>query len=169
VSESDIGAIKERDPATFTVEAFSDRAFRGTVIQVRQAPQTVQNVVTYDVVVGADNAQFLLKPGMTATVSIVTDQREQVLRIPNQALRYRPRGLSGVQPAPPQTASNAEGKVQVWILRSGRAVAVGITTGLADDTYTEVRGGELHSGDQVVIGEQRAGSRLQTRELHFGP
>jgi HlyD family secretion protein len=168
VSESDIGAIKEGDPATFTVEAFTDRTFQGTVVQVRQAPQTVQNVVTYDVVVGADNGQFLLKPGMTATVSIVTDRREQVLRVPNQALRFSPGGLGTVQPGPSQAASSAGGKAQVWILRSGKPVAVSITAGLADDTYTEVRTGDLRAGDQVVIGEQRVTGGSQTRGLHFG-
>ena len=168
VSESDIGAIKEGDAATFSVEAFSDRAFDGTVVQVRQAPQTVQNVVTYDVVVGADNAQFLLKPGMTATVSIVTDRRAQVLRIPNQALRFTPGGLRSGQPGTSQAASAAGGKAQVWILRGGRPVAVSITTGLADDTYTEVVAGDLRSGDQVVIGEQRVAGGSQTRGLHFG-
>lgn len=168
VSESDIGAIKEADPATFSVEAFTDRAFRGTVVQVRQAPQTVQNVVTYDVVVGADNAQFLLKPGMTATVSIVTSRHERVLRIPNQALRFSPGGLRAAQPAPSQAAASAGGNAQVWVLRGGTPVAVSITTGLADDTHTEVLAGDLHSGDQVIIGEQRAGSPSQTRGLHFG-
>ena len=168
VSESDIGAIKEGDPATFSVEAFTDRAFQGAVVQVRQAPQTVQNVVTYDVVVGADNGQFLLKPGMTATVSLVTDRREQVLRIPNQALRFSPGGLRTAQPALSQAAASAAGKAQVWILRGGKPVAVDITTGLADDTYTEVRTGDLRAGDQVVIAEQRAGSRSPTRGLRFG-
>jgi HlyD family secretion protein len=168
VSESDIGSIKEGDPATFSVEAFTERAFHGTVVQVRQAPQTVQNVVTYDVVVGADNAQFLLKPGMTATVSIVTDRREQVLRVPNQALRFSPGGLSAAQPAPSQAAASAVGNAQVWVLRGGKPAAVSITTGLADDTHTEVLAGDLHSGDQVIIGEQRAGSPSQTRGLRFG-
>ncbi len=168
VSESDIGAIKEGDPATFNVEAFSDRTFQGAVVQVRQAPQTVQNIVTYDVVVGADNGQFLLKPGMTATVSIVTSRREQVLRVPNQALRFTPGGPSAAQPGPSQAASSAGRNAQVWILRGGKPLAIGITTGLADDTYTEVLAGELHSGDQVVIGEQRAAGSSQTRRLRFG-
>ena len=170
VSESDIGAIKEGDPATFSVEAFADRAFHGTVVQVRQAPQTVQNVVTYDVVVGADNEQFLLKPGMTATVSIVTDRRDQVLRVPNQALRFTPSGLrsASAQPGAPPAAAGAGAKAQVWVLRGGKPVSVGITTGLADDTYTEVRAGDLRAGDQVVIGEQRVTGGSHTPGLHFG-
>jgi len=172
VSESDIGAVKDGEPATFTVEAFTDRAFQGSVVQVRQAPQTVQNVVTYDVVIGAENAQFLLKPGMTATVSIVTNRRVQVLRVPDQALRFNPGGLRATRPggpspaAAPQPPGTQPGRV--WVLRNGRPVAVSITTGLADDTYTEVVAGDLHSGDPVVIGQQRAGSGSRTGPLRFG-
>ena len=82
VSESDIGGVKEGNETEFTVEAFADRTFRGSVTQVRQAPQTVQNVVTYDVVVDVDNSRFLLKPGMTATAQIVTDQRDECAAYP---------------------------------------------------------------------------------------
>jgi len=81
--------------ATFTVEAYPDHTFSGIVSQVRQAPQTVQNVVTYDVVVSADNPNQQLKPGMTATVRIVTASRDNVLRVPDQALRYTPGGVVG--------------------------------------------------------------------------
>ena len=88
VSESDIGTVKEKNPASFTVEAYPDRPFQGTVVQVRQAPQTVQNVVTYDVVVAVANPDLLLMPGMTATTKIVTAERDNVLRVPDQALRY---------------------------------------------------------------------------------
>jgi len=92
VSESDMGDLKEKQRATFTVEAFPQRTFDGTVAQVRQAPQSVQNVVTYDVVVATTNRDLALKPGMTATIRIVTAERSNVLRVPDQALRY---SLSG--------------------------------------------------------------------------
>ncbi len=92
VSESDIGGIKEGDKAFFTVDAFPKRSFEGTVTQVRQSPQTVQNVVTYDVVVSVDNTDLALKPGMTAATRIVIDERDDVLRVPSQALRYVPAG-----------------------------------------------------------------------------
>jgi HlyD family secretion protein len=150
VSESDIGAVREGDAARFTVEAFTDRSFQGTVAQVRQAPQTVQNVVTYDVVVDVDNSQFLLKPGMTATVQIVSAQRTDVLRVPDQALRFIPGGLRGGVPG--ASLSNAA-KPQVWVLRAGKPAAVALRTGLDDDSYTEVTGGDLQAGDQVIIGE----------------
>jgi HlyD family secretion protein len=177
VSESDIGAVKEGEDASFTVEALSDHAFPGTVVQVRQAPQTVQNVVTYDVVVGVDNAQALLKPGMTATVSIVTQRRTNVLRIPNQALRFAPSGLRATQPAAATPAGGAAQagraprpaqRVQAWILRDGKPAAVPITIGLDDDTYTEVLAGDLSVNDQVIIGEQRAAAGQRTGTFRFG-
>ena len=94
VSESDIGGIKNGNKATFTVDAYPKRVFEGTVTQVRQSPQTVQNVVTYDVVVSVDNSDLALKPGLTAATRIIVDQRSDVLRVPNQALRYVPTGTA---------------------------------------------------------------------------
>jgi len=157
VSESDIGGIKEDDKASFTVEAFGDRTFQGGVVQVRQAPQTVQNVVTYDVVVGVDNADLVLKPGMTATVAVVTDRRDDALRVPDQALRYSPGGAAG-----PNRPS------QVWVLRDGTPEAVAITAGLDDDTNTEILSGELKPGDQVIVGEQRSGTGQAAGPFRFG-
>ena len=80
-SESDIGGIKEGEEATFTVDAFPQRVFQGRVTQIRQSPQTVQNVVTYDVVIGVDNSDLALIPGMTASTQIIVDQRNDVLRV----------------------------------------------------------------------------------------
>jgi HlyD family secretion protein len=158
VSESDIGDVKEDDPASFTIEAFTDRTFRGNVVQVRQAPQTVQNVVTYDVVVGVDNADLVLKPGMTATVAIVTARRDNALRVPDQALRYSPVGA----------ASGANRPAQVWVLRNGKPEAVAIKTGLDDDTNTEVLAGDIKPGDRVIVGEERASAGQAARPFRFG-
>ena len=178
VSESDIGAVSDGEIATFTVEAFTDRSFQGRVAQVRQAPQTVQNVVTYDVVVDVDNKQFLLKPGMTATVNIISAQRSDVLRVPDQALRFVPGGMravSVVSPAtqaairaPAQALGAAGARGQVWVLRDGKPSAINIGSGLDDDTYTEVLSGDLHQGDQVIIGEQHAASSGRTGAFRFG-
>jgi HlyD family secretion protein len=156
VSESDVGGVKEGNSATFTVEAYPNHLFTGTVVQVRQAPQTVQNVVTYDVVVGVDNFAHLLMPGMTATARIVTDQRDDALRVPDQALRFSSSQMAQAH-RPSQTsdrAASGTGKNQVWVLRNGQPVSVPLDIGLDDDTYTEVRGGNLKPGDQVIIGEQ---------------
>ena len=94
VTESDIGGIKDGENASFTVESFPERSFDAKVLQIRQAPQTVQNVVTYDVVIGFDNKELLLKPGMTATVRIITARRDDVLHVPDQAVRFTPSGMA---------------------------------------------------------------------------
>ena len=91
-SEADIGRIQKEQEATFTVDAYPERTFRGRVSQIRNAPQTIQNVVTYDVVIQVENKELKLKPGMTANVTIVVAHREGVLKIPNAALRYQPQG-----------------------------------------------------------------------------
>jgi HlyD family secretion protein len=147
VSESDIGGIKVGNKATFTVDAFPKRTFEGTVSQVRQSPQTVQNVVTYDVVVSVDNSDLALMPGMTAASRIVVDQRNDVIRVPNQALRYKPRGLAGI---------DEPGQAQVRVLRSEQPVSVPVVLGLEDDNFTEIVSGEVKPGDLVITAEQTA-------------
>jgi HlyD family secretion protein len=181
VSESDIGSIKEGDGARFTVEAFPERTFNGAVSQVRQAPQTVQNVVTYDVVVAVDNPDFVLKPGMTATVAVVTARRENVLRVPDQALRFTPGGPGSAQQpalaqtggpsagtAPPMSLAPSRAAGKVWVVRAGKPVPLEVRTGLDDDTYTEVLAGDLRVGDRLIVGEQRAGSTPRSGTFRFG-
>jgi HlyD family secretion protein len=145
VSESDIGGIKIGNKATFTVDAYSKRVFDGKVNQVRQSPQTVQNVVTYDVVVSVDNSDLALKPGLTAATRILVDERKDVLRVPNQALRYIPAG----------TTIRDSVQARVWVLRDGQPAPVRVTTGLDDDDFTEVVEGELKPGDGVIVDEHR--------------
>ena len=177
VSESDIGTIKDGDPADFTVEAFPGQTFHGSVVQVRQAPQVVQNVVTYDAVVSVANPNFMLKPGMTATVNIITAQRKDVVRIPDQALRYSPGGLSG----PASAGGTTEGQLlaaaaapggrpaRVWVLRQSRPAAVAVHVGLDDGRYSELMSGELRPGEQVIVGQQIANSvAAQPRPLRLG-
>ena len=147
VSESDIGQVKAADAATFTVEAFPAHVFQGRVTQVRQSPQTVQNVVTYDVVVSADNPQLLLKPGMTADVRIVTTDIPDALRVPVEALRFWPQSV----PKPTERRSVAQ---EVWALRDGRPVAVAVTTGATDDVYAQIKSGALRVGEPVIVGER---------------
>jgi len=148
VSESDIGGIRDGDKATFTVDAYSKRSFEGTVTEVRQSPQTVQNVVTYDVVVSVDNSDLALMPGLTAATRIIVDQRTEVLRVPNQALRYLPAG----------TAIRETDQARVWVLRNSKPIAVQVTTGLDDDNFTEIVKGELKPDDKVIVSEQRNAS-----------
>jgi HlyD family secretion protein len=159
VSESDIGNVEVGDKATFTVDAFARRIFRGTVRQVRQSPQTVQNVVTYDVVVNVDNTGLALKPGMTATSRLIVDERIDVIRVPNQALRYTPGGLA---------RARSRDQAQVWVQREQGPVPVSVVAGLQDDGFTEIVSGELKPGDQVIIAERAAGNgRPSTLRLRF--
>ena len=90
VSEADVGRIEVGQDATFTVDAYPERTFRGKVSEIRNAPTTIQNVVTYDIVIQVGNKDFKLKPGMTANVSILIAHKEGVLKIPNSALRFQP-------------------------------------------------------------------------------
>lgn len=162
VSESDVGGIKEGNLATFTVDAFPKRIFKGTVSQVRQSPQTVQNVVTFDAVISVDNSDLALKPGMTASTRIVVDERDDVIRVPNQALRYMPGGPAampaGDAAAPPKAATQAtpELPARIWVLRNEKPIAVAVTTGLDDDYFTEIVKGDLEPGEAVIIGEERS-------------
>jgi len=152
VSESDIGNIRQGQPATFTVDAYPSKPFRGVVSQVRNAPITVQNVVTYDVVVAVDNPELELKPGMTATATIITAQRDDVLRIPLRALRFHPQGKSSAT----ETAASGDGAAHAeptaWVLQpDGTLRKVKFTTGVRDEQYAEIVSGDLHEGDEVAL------------------
>jgi len=175
VSESDIGGIKEGNKAYFTVDAFPSRTFEGAVTQVRQSPQTIQNVVTFDVVVSVDNKDLALKPGMTAASRVITAERANVLRVPSQALRYLPTGAAraatGQRPAgtPVPAGQAAMPGNAVYVLRDGKPVRVPVTVGLDDDTHAEIVGGDLKVGDQLIITEQRgaASSSASTPRFRF--
>ena len=151
--EKDIGEVKPGDKASFTVEAFPNRRFAGEVTQIRPSLPTIENVATYDVVISAPNPDLLLKPGMMATISIVVDRRDDVIRAPNQALRYSPRDLavlnvSGSPRVPP------DGSSQLWILRDGKPTAITVQLGLDDGANTEIVEGDVRPGDELIIGEQ---------------
>lgn len=165
VSESDIGGVKVGDKATFTVDAFPKRIFHGVVTQVRQSPQTVQNIVTYDVLVSVDNSDLALKPGMTASSRIITDQRNDTLRIPNQALRFVPSRMA----SPARQVGSAENKsAQIHILRDGSILAVPVVVGLDDENYTEIVDGDIKAGDLVITSEQlTANNKTTAPRLRF--
>lgn len=149
VSESDIGAVHVGQKASFTVDAYPDKTFWGTVSQVRRAPITVQNVVTYDAVISVRNADLLLFPGMTATARIITRQRDDVLKVPLPALRFAPNGIAA-NPA-------ARGKSHVWVLRAGQAVRLPVKVGIKGARAAEITGSALKAGDRVITGEIRNG------------
>jgi HlyD family secretion protein len=154
VSESDIAGAVVGANASFTVDAFPKATFQGRVAQVRQAPVSVQNVITYDVVITVDNTALLLKPGMTATARIVTAQALNVLRVPAQALRFTP--TAGAKPGP--AAASKPGQRPIWVERDGEVVSVPVAVGLVDDTYAEIKAGDLKAGDQVITSEAAAGA-----------
>jgi HlyD family secretion protein len=166
VAEADVGVVAVDQNVDFTVDAFPTRTFHGKVVQVRNAPITVQNVVTYDTVIGVSNDELKLKPGMTANVSVVVAHRDNVLLLKNAALRYRPadatpaesRAPSGAQPGGAGGARGSAGKERrpertVYVLRSGstKPQPVQIKTGISDGVVTEVMEG-LNEGDRVVTG-----------------
>jgi HlyD family secretion protein len=156
VSESDIGAIKEGQPAVFRVDAYPERDFEAVVGPVRQAPITVQNVVTYDVVVNVANPELLLKPGMTANVTIITARRDGVLRVPLRALSFTPRprrSLAGTRAA---AATGA----RLWTISNGRLRPLRIVRGLDDGSMVEVVSGNLKPGDEVVIDSERTSATV---------
>ena len=155
VAESDIGRVSMDQDVEFTVDAYPDTTFKGKVWQKRQAPITVQNVVTYDVVVQVQNRDFKLMPGMTANVSIIVASKTDVLRIPNAALRFRP-----AERAPEKaTAGGGEKKGPgIWILENGKPKRVSITLGISDGTFTEVLSGDLKEGQLLIIEALRKGA-----------
>ena len=175
VSESDIGGITDGKTATFVVDAYPRQVFKGTVIQVRNAPITVQNVVTYNVVIGVDNTDLRLRPGMTANASIIVARQDDVLKVPNQALRFKPALVKGGEKSggpPVASAGKRDGvgkggapeggrreggegrsKPKVWLRNpQGEPVPVEVKTGITDGAFSELVEGELKEGDEVITG-----------------
>ena len=142
VDEADIGRIKNSQDVEFTVDAYPETLFKGSVFQIRIAPIIVQNVVTYDVVIRVDNPELKLKPGMTANVSILVAGKKGILKVPNTALRFRP----------PETDKPAVYKnAGVWIVANQSPKRVDVTTGIGDDQYTEILSGEIKEGQEVIV------------------
>ncbi|MBP1696101.1 MAG: efflux transporter, family, subunit [Deltaproteobacteria bacterium] len=181
VSEADVGRIAAGQDATFTVDAYPERIFHGKVSEIRNAPIIVQNVVTYDVVILVGNKDLKLKPGMTANVSVMIAHREGVLKIPNAALRFRPEsakkesGKGGPPQKPSERVKPAEGDQgrpgKVWVLSpEGKPTPVSITLGITDGTSSEVMGGNLQEGAEVIIeGNSNKKGQSQSGSVPFMP
>src|SRR5438046_3778315 len=161
LAEAGVGAVSVDQDVDFTVDAFPTRTFHGKVVQVRNAPITVQNVVTYDTVIGVSNPDLKLKPGMTANVSIIIAHKDNVLQLKNAALRFRPpeaaasaqpRSTSSPNSQRPPAARERKPDRTVYVLSYGRPKAVQIKTGISDGIVTEVTEG-LKEGDRVVTAE----------------
>src|SRR5437870_2647715 len=161
VAEADVGVLEVGQDVDFTVDAFPMRTFHGKVVQVRNAPITVQNVVTYDTVIGVSNPDLKLKPGMTANVSIIIAHKDTVVQLKNAALRYRPpdaataeqpKSTSSPSGQRPTGARERRAERTVYVLAYGRPNPVQIKTGISDGIMTEVTEG-LKEGDRVVTAE----------------
>jgi HlyD family secretion protein len=145
VDEADIGDVKEGERVTFTVDAYPDDTFEGSVTQVRQEATTTNNVVTYEVVISAPNAQLKLKPGLTASVTIYTAEKTGVLSVPSKALRFTPTK---------ETVGNKKivdcnGNNKVWILAGNEIKAVPVSIGMTDGTHTQIMSG-LKEGQEII-------------------
>ena len=182
LSESDAGSIVEGQQAAFTVDAFAGRTFEGKVRQIRLSPTTVQNVVTYNVVVDVDNADLKLLPGMTAFVRINVGEVKNVLKVPNAALRWRPKdpakgkdaAAGGKRPdaskekaASPSMKSGQE-QQRVHVMRGKKPTRVPVATGLTDGRFTEVSGEGLKEGDEVVTGDGPEGGQRNGGQQRSG-
>jgi len=145
VDEADIGDVKEGERVTFTVDAYPDDTFEGSVTQVRQEATTTNNVVTYEVAISAPNAQLKLKPGLTASVTIYTAEKTGVLSVPSKALRFTPTK---------ETVGNKKivdcnGNNKVWILAGNEIKAVPVSIGMTDGTHTQIMSG-LKEGQEII-------------------
>lgn len=152
VAESDIGKLSEGMEVKFSVDAYPGERFKGAIRQIRNAAQTVQNVVTYDAVVAVDNADLRLKPGMTANVTFAYADKPDVLRVPNAALRYKPSPELLPKSADTNKPKNERGSGQrtVWVLRDGQPQPVPVKIGISDGALTEIVEGDLKEGDEVI-------------------
>lgn len=174
VSEADISAVRVGQKVYFTVQAYPDREFWGTVSQIRRGPVTVQNVVTYDVVVAVDNPDLVLLPGMTADTHIITDARRDVLRVPLAATRFTPHDHgrrnvdgegdgrreghhqnAGEEGRGGHPGGSAGHHHRLWVLRNDHLTPVAISIGLDDGSQVEVSAPDLKPGDLVAVGAQR--------------
>jgi HlyD family secretion protein len=171
VDEADVGQVKAGLEATFTVDAYPNRSFPASIVQVRYGADTEDGVVTYKTVLNVDNSDLALRPGMTATADIIVERRENVLLIPNAALRFTPTApdqknastnnslLSRIMLHPPPPAEKkqtqveaAPGRQQLWILRNGQPASIDVSTGITNGLHTEIVDGSLESGMVVITG-----------------
>lgn len=171
VDEADIGDVKEGERVTFTVDAYPDDTFEGKVKQVRQEATTTNNVVTYEVVISAPNADLKLKPGLTANVTIYTAERKGVLSVPSKALRFIPQKET-VGKMKIVDVANAKNKV--WTIEGNSIVAHKVNIGMTDGTNTQIVGGiaegtKVITGLNVMGGEEKMPMEAQGEKSPFAP
>ena len=171
VDEADIGAVKEGQTASFTVDAYPGKSFPAVIDTIEYSPEVTENVVTYKAVLTVDNRELLLRPGMTATAQIVVQEVPGALAVPNAALRYTPPkeqkqpGFSVMNmfiprmpPASKNTAPSADGTRTLYVLKDGVPKDVTVHVGVSDGKDTEIVSGEVKAGDEVIISSKASGS-----------
>lgn len=171
VDEADIGDVKEGERVTFTVDAYPDDTFEGEVKQVRQEATTTNNVVTYEVVISAPNADLKLKPGLTANVTIYTAERKGVLSVPSKALRFIPQKETVGKM---KIVDTANAKNKVWTIEGNSIVAHKVNIGMTDGTNTQIVGGiaegtKVITGLNVMGGEEKMPMEAQGEKSPFAP
>ena len=148
VSEADIGKIQKDQKAYFTVDAFPNQTFEGIVHQIRNEPITNNNVVTYNVVVSIENKTNTLKPGMTADVKVIVAEKKDIMRVPTSALRFIPPSTALIETTDLDTNTNPH----VWVpTKNGLIKPILVNPGINDGRYTEIIGGDLNNGDEVIV------------------
>lgn len=166
VDETDIGQIRQGQQVRFSVQSYPEQTFTGTVRQIRLQPTTVQNVVTYTVIVAAENVQGQLLPGMTATVDFIVAQAQDALLVPSAALRFQPTATSKTSAAAKKRAKPGD---RVFLLSgTDQLTPVTITTGITDGQLTVVTGGDLAEGTVVVTGNKQNGAKPKAGFSLFG-
>ena len=187
IDEADIGGVKEGQPALFTVDAFPDVQFKGSVSQVRLQPTTTNNVVTYTVVVNVPNDDLRLLPGMTANITVMTAHESHVLRVPNAALRFNPAaflpevakpqaqgqrpgaGAPGADQAKREAGRVVKREDHVWTLdAAGQPKQVPVTIGISDGRFTEVSGDGVAEGMTVLVGVEDTGKKAAAQSAPIG-
>ncbi len=165
IDEADIGGVKDGQRVTFTVDAFPDDTFNGTVTQVRQQATTESNVVTYEVVISAPNDELKLKPGLTANVTIYTAEKNNVLAVPTKALRFTP---TEAMMSEGQTIEGVEAPQKVWKQEGNLFKAYAVTTGTTNGTLTEILSG-LKEGDQIITEFSIIDGEEETKKQETNP
>ncbi len=167
VDEADIGRIGEGQNVDFRVDAFPEELFKGKVVQVRIAPETTDNIVTYTVIIHVDNSDLRLKPGMTANVSIKTDTRQGVIKIPAAALRFRPPQdlLESLPPSAVSEDATARRRASslntgsVWVVQNSKLLRqVLLRTGITDNSWLEIISGDIGIGDELAVAAFKPGA-----------
>ena len=159
VVEADIAKVKEGQKVEFSVDSFPDEVFEGVVTQVRNNPITTSNVVTYEVIIGIDNKDLKIKPGMTANVDIITAERHDVLLVPNKALRFYTKDENG-------EVKRYQNK-GIWLMKGGKLERVDVTTGVSDDEVTEIISDKVKVGDEVVLEDKNAPTQKSNMRMRM--